>query len=72
MAAKADTETSRVRWESLGGRDNNASLLLESLLRSQERLTQSEFDLAQAQLTYSLSLINLRQANGTLAKSYGI
>ena len=70
-AAVADTETFRVRWESLGGRDNNGSLLLESLLRSQERLAEAKFKRAQAELTYSLSLINLRQANDTLGQIYG-
>ncbi|NND99870.1 MAG: TolC family protein [Pirellulaceae bacterium] len=65
-AAEAEAETLEVRWKSFGGRDNNASLALEALLQAQERVAIAEQELAQAQLTYSLSLINLRHANGTL------
>ncbi|MGB7346758.1 MAG: TolC family protein [Pirellulaceae bacterium] len=65
-AAEAEAETLEIRWKSLGGRDNNAGLALEALLQSQERVALSEQELAQAQLTYSLSLINLRHANGSL------
>ena len=65
-AAETEVETLEVRWKSLGGRDNNATLMLESLLQAQARVTQAEEELAQAQLTYSLSLINLRHSNGTL------
>ena len=66
QAAEAEAETLEVRWQQLGSRNNNGSLMLESLLEAQGRVTQAEEELARAQLTYSLSLINLRHANGTL------
>jgi outer membrane protein TolC len=65
-AAEAEAETLEVRWKSLGGRDVSSGLALEGLLQAQERVALAEEELAQAQLTYSLSLINLRHANGTL------
>ena len=65
-AAEAEAETLEVRWKSLGGRDVSSGLALEALLQAQERVALAEQELAQAQLTYSLSLINLRHANGTL------
>ena len=70
-AAEAEAETLEVRWKSLSGRDNNASLMLQSLLQAQTRVLEAEEELARAQLTYSLSLINLRHANGTLLQMNG-
>ena len=44
----------------------SGALSLESLLRAQERVREAEYEFALAQLTYNLSLVNLRHANGTL------
>lgn len=65
-AAEAEAQTVEARWNGLSGRDNTGSQMLELVLRAQERLTQAEFEFAKSQLTYSLSLINLKHANGTL------
>jgi outer membrane protein TolC len=70
-AANAEAATLKVRWEELGDQGSTGALVLESLLRAQERVTQAEFEFAKAQLTYSLSLINLRHANGTLFQIAG-
>ena len=35
-------------------------------MRAQERLTDAEYQYLSAQLTYNLSLMNLKRANGTL------
>ena len=65
-AAEVEAQTVQARWNSLAGRDNTGSQMLELVLRTQERLTESEYEFAKAQLTYNLSIINLRHANGTL------
>lgn len=54
------------RWERLPGEDVNASLSLENMLISQERLGQSEFEYLTSQLTYNLSIVNLKRATGLL------
>ena len=69
--ARAETETLEARWRRNAG-DGNASLNLESLLRAQERLTETEYEFLTAQLTYNLSLLNLNRANGTLLDTEGI
>lgn len=66
VAAISDAETIEARWQRVVGGDGSASLNLESLLRAQERVTETESELLNAQLTYNLALINLRRANGTL------
>ncbi|WP_197454603.1 TolC family protein [Stieleria varia] len=66
QAAIVEAETLEARWRTLGGRDNNASQLFESLISAQSRVTEAEHEVSTALLTYSLSLINLRHANGTL------
>lgn len=67
----AATEVSALdnRWSKMIDEDGAASLTLESLLRSQERLAAAEFELAQAQLTYNLALANLNLVNGTLLET---
>lgn len=65
-AAVSDAETIEARWQRVVGGEGSASLNLESLLRAQERVTETESELLNAQLTYNLALINLRRANGTL------
>lgn len=57
------------RWEQLPGEDIAASLALENLLLAQENLAQSEFEYLQAQMTYKLSIMNLKRAMGTLLRS---
>jgi hypothetical protein len=54
------------RWKHLPGEDRSVNLYLEDLLSAQERLALTEFGFLQAQTTYSLSLMNLKRAMGTL------
>jgi hypothetical protein len=50
----------------------SASLALENLLVSQERLAEAEFDYLQSQLTYNLSQMNLKRATGLLLRTEGV
>ncbi len=68
-AAEAEARTLAARWNDLGDQGGTGGLLLESLLRAQERVTEFEYEFASAQMTYSLALINLRHANGTLLQT---
>lgn len=60
------------RWESIPGEDITASLALENLLDAQERLATAEFDFLQSQLTYNLSLMNIKKATGLLLQAESI
>lgn len=54
------------RWERLPGEEVSASLMLENLLNAQNQLAGSEYEFLQAQMTYNLSMTNLKRATGTL------
>lgn len=54
------------RWERLPGEDLNASLALENMLTAQERLAEAEFEYLASQLTYNLSIVNLKRVMGLL------
>lgn len=69
-AAQLDALTRR--WEQLPGEDVAASLALENLLLAQDRLAQSEFEYLQSQLTFKLSIFNLKRAMGTLLKNESV
>jgi outer membrane protein TolC len=69
-AAQLDSMTKR--WQQLPGEDVTASLALENLLTAQERLAEAEFEYLQSELTYNLSLMNIKRASGTLLRSEGI
>jgi len=56
------------RWERLPGEDLNASLALENMLTAQERLAEAEFEYLTSQLTYNLSIVNLKRATGLLLR----
>ena len=60
------------RWERLPNEDVTSSLMLENILLAQDRLTAAEFEYLKAQITYNLSLINLRKATGTLFQNQAI
>ena len=66
LARKEQLAYLQERWERLPGEDFSASLALENLLSAQERLSASEFEYLQSQMTYNLSLMNLKRATGTL------
>ena len=58
------------RWKTLPDQNDSVPQLLESLLDSQERLTDEEGAFAKAQFDYSVSIIKLKQAMGTLVQVY--
>lgn len=60
------------RWERLPGQDVSASLALENLLSSQDQLSEAEYEFLKAQMTYSLSLTNLKKSTGTLLQSESV
>lgn len=70
QAAELEAETIASRWRNLPQRDSDTGLLLDSLLRAQERVTLAEYEFAKAQLTYNLAIINLRHSNGTLFQTF--
>jgi hypothetical protein len=65
-AARAEVDYLQDRWALLPGDDRSASLLLEDLLDAQERLTASEYEFLDAQLSYSLSQMSYKKAIGSL------
>lgn len=66
VAAEAEAETIKVRWQRMIDGSGQSGLNLESLLRAQERVTNAEREYVTSVLTYNLAMINLKQANGTL------
>ncbi len=65
-AANSEAATIEARWRRMIDGDGTSSLNLESLLRAQERVAESEYSYLQSLLTYNLSFLNLKRANGTL------
>lgn len=65
-AAAAEATSLEERWRALPNGDGSSSLNLEALLRAFERVANAEYELASAMVTYNLSIVNLRRANGTL------
>ena len=57
------------RWKLLPGEDGNGALMLESMLRDQERLTLAEIALLESWISYNMSLFGLRKATGELLQS---
>ncbi len=71
-AAEAEANTIEQRWLRMVDGNGTAALNLESLLRAQERVTESERDYVTSVLTYNLAMINLKRANGTLLQSENV
>ncbi|MFT7638770.1 MAG: outer membrane protein [Pirellulaceae bacterium] len=65
-AAAAEVAFLHDRWKTLPGDDQTASVLLESLLSAQNRLTFEEQGAAQAEQSYAVALLNLKRSMGTL------
>ncbi|QEG24329.1 TolC family protein [Mariniblastus fucicola] len=71
-AAEAEVTTIEQRWQRMIDGSGTSSLNLESLLRAQERVTAAEREYVTARLTYSLAMVNMKRANGTLLQSEAI
>jgi outer membrane protein len=54
------------RWRLLAGEEQVAGIMLGDLLSAQDRLAETEFEFAAAQVAYSLALVSLERATGTL------
>jgi outer membrane protein TolC len=65
-ATQAEVDYLQDRWMRLPGDDRSASFLLEDLLRAQDRLAAAEFSFAEAQVTYTMAQVRLKQAMGVL------
>ena len=71
-AAEAEANTIEQRWLRMVDGNGSAGLNLESLLRSQERVTEAERDYVTSVLTYNLAMINLKRTNGSLLQSENV
>lgn len=65
-AARRETGYLADRWETLPELNDSVTLLLEDLLDSQERLADEESAFVGAQVQYSIAIVQLKQAMGTL------
>lgn len=66
LARKEQMDYITERWQRLPGEGVSASLTLENLLSAQEMLAAAEYAYLQSQMTYNLSLMNLKRSTGTL------
>ena len=71
-AAEAEANTIEQRWLRMVDGNGSGGLNLESLLRAQERVTESEREYVTSVLTYNLAVINLKRSNGTLLQSQAV
>lgn len=68
-ASLVHLETVTKRWMALPGDDGQGALMLENMLRAQDRHLRQELLLAESQATYNLALVMLRKATGELLQS---
>ena len=69
VAMQAEEDYLFQRWQNpLPGDERSAGLALDDLLGVQERLAAQEFNYAKSQVNYSLALLELKRATGTLLR----
>jgi outer membrane protein TolC len=66
QAEAAEIQYLRERWRLLPGEEQGAGVVLDDVLRAQERLADSEFEFARAQMSYNMALVELKRVTGTL------
>lgn len=66
QAATKRLEYINARWNALAGAEKTIGLFLDDLLTAQDQVAQVEYEFAKAQVTFNLSLVNLKRATGTL------
>jgi outer membrane protein TolC len=66
QAEQAEITYLRERWRLLPDELQGAGVLLDDVLRAQERLADSELDFARAQLAYNMALVELKRVSGSL------
>ncbi len=71
-AAEAEANTIEQRWLRMVDGSGSAGLNLESLLRAQERVTETEREYVSSILTYNLAMVNLKRSNGSLLQSENV
>jgi outer membrane protein TolC len=71
-AAEAEANTIEQRWLRMVDGSGSAGLNLESLLRAQERVTETEEEYVNSVLTYNLAMVNLKRSNGTLLQTENV
>ncbi|MDB4614391.1 TolC family protein [bacterium] len=71
-AAKRRLDYQEKRWQHLPGEDLTASLALENLLSSQERLAEAERSYLDAKVIYNLAIPNLKKAQGVLLQQEAV
>jgi outer membrane protein TolC len=69
QAARVDVQYLTERWRWLPGDDRSASFLLSDLLDAQDRLALEQNAYLDAQVAYSLALLELKRKTGTLLQS---
>lgn len=57
------------RWKLLPGEDGNGALMMEAMLRDQERLTNAEIALLESWISYNMALFGLRKTTGELLQT---
>lgn len=66
VASETESDFLEDRWKLLPGGDRGTTLLLEDLLDAQQREADSEAELVQSQVAYSLAVLRVRRTMGTL------
>jgi len=68
LAANADADYLKRRWELLPGHDRSSSFLLEDLIDAQDRRADTERAFAKAQVDHVMSLTKLNRSTGTILR----
>tara|TARA_R110002111_G_scaffold1162_2_gene8221 strand:- start:17534 stop:19543 length:2010 start_codon:yes stop_codon:yes gene_type:complete len=68
LAANADADYLKRRWELLPGHDRSSSFLLEDLIDAQDRRTDAEQAFVTAQVDHVLSRTKLNRSTGTILR----
>ncbi|HIQ20390.1 MAG TPA: TolC family protein [Planctomycetes bacterium] len=68
-AAASELRYYQERWRLMPGDEDIASVILENLLLSQERLAQAEYAFAQSLVAYNISHIHAKRAEGILFRA---
>lgn len=66
QAEQAEIDYLTQRWKLLPDDQQGAGVVLDDVLRAQERLADSEAEFAQSQLAYNMALVELKRVTGSL------
>ena len=68
-ASRSELQNIYTRWKYQIGSDRTAGLVLDDILRANERLSGLEIEFVNSSLAYNLALMNLKRATGTLLQA---